>query len=76
VPTLAEQLSQAKPDKTHRSRPCLTCEWLKTLSPDDRQALDDAILSGAWFVVDLYRLCQANGLTVSKDGFRRHVQNH
>lgn len=76
MPTLAEQLAQITPNKKHRGRSCASCEWLESLSHDDQLAFDEAIQSGVWFIVDLYRLAAANGLVVSEDAFRRHVQKH
>lgn len=75
--SLAEALANATPSKSKRGgNPCMTCAWMNSLNPDDRQAFEKAVLSGAWLVVDLYRLATDFGLVVGESGFNRHVKNH
>ena len=55
---------------------CRTCVWVDNLQEEERDALTEAIASGAWPVSHLYRIAKDFGLTVSESGFRQHVKEH
>ena len=52
---------------------CLVCDWLASISQEDRDAIDAALASGQWKIQPLYKVLREQGLGVSDHTFRSHI---
>jgi hypothetical protein len=74
--SLANRLSAVVPSRSNRG--CVTCQYLKTLSPKDLQAWNDWIAEKR-SLTQLWEVACAdpdNPLKVSITGVRHHIQAH
>ena len=53
---------------------CRTCEWLQTLTAEDRKAWDDWIADGK-SGQQLYEVAVMEGLDISLTAFRHHLKH-
>jgi hypothetical protein len=74
--SLANRLSIVEPTRSNRG--CVTCKYLKTLSPKDVEAWNQWIADNR-SLVQLWEVACAdpdNPLTVSITAVRHHIQSH
>ena len=74
--SLANRLSIVEPTRSNRG--CVTCKYLKTLSPKDLEAWNQWIADNR-SLVQLWEVACAdpdNPLTVSITAVRHHIQAH
>lgn len=74
--SLSKRLSSVVPLASNHG--CRTCNYLTTLSKEDRQAFDDWLSSGN-SATQLWEICCAddeNRLDVTISGFRNHMKHH
>jgi hypothetical protein len=58
-----------------RFQRCITCDYLRTLSLEDQQAIHEAIDSKHWSVYGLWSLLTDQGYQGSASAFRSHFVN-
>jgi len=74
--SLANRLSAVQPSRANKG--CVTCKYLKTLSPKDLDAWNEWIAEGR-SLVQLWEVACAdpeNPLNVSITAVRHHIQAH
>lgn len=59
------------PPKDPRSK-CATKDWLETLSPEHRQALEDTLQDRKWMTSKLFQFVRKHGYTKQYNSFRQH----
>lgn len=74
--SLAKRLSSVNAVRSNLG--CATCEWIETLSPEDREALNEWI-DGKMSISQLHEIAisnEDNPLPVSDSAFRNHIRRH
>lgn len=74
--SLSKRLSSVVPVSSNHG--CRTCQYLSTLTAEDRQAFDDWLASGH-SATQLWEICCADPdhrLDVTLSGFRNHMKHH
>jgi len=71
--SLADRLNDSNPARSNVG--CVTCEWLDTLTAEDRAAFT-AWLEQGNSMAQLWEICCQDGLKISLTGFRNHLKHH
>jgi len=70
---LADRINKVKPSLSNTG--CRTCEYLASLTAEDRQAFDNW-LARNYSTVQLWEMCVEDGLEVSLSALRSHIKHH